>query len=77
MNTCDWNNRNGSTLQWQTGSGSLSNWLGGPSRDSGAGDDAVKGNNDVPEVIHPPVYIILLAAWPYLASDLITVFTTV
>ncbi|XP_069694256.1 MAM and LDL-receptor class A domain-containing protein 1-like [Periplaneta americana] len=41
--TCDWSNRNGSMLQWQTGSGSLANWLGGPNRDSGTGDDAVKG----------------------------------
>jgi hypothetical protein len=47
LNTCDWTNRNGSTLQWQTGSGSLSNWLGGPSRDSGTGDDAVKGTDVV------------------------------
>jgi len=51
--------------------------LGGPSKDSGAGDDAVKGNNAVPEVIHPPVHVTLHAAWPYIASDLITVFTTV
>jgi hypothetical protein len=43
LNTCDWTSRNGSMLQWQMGSGSLSNWLGGPSRDSGVGDDAVKG----------------------------------
>ncbi|PNF30522.1 hypothetical protein B7P43_G09951 [Cryptotermes secundus] len=43
LNTCDWTNRNGSMLQWQIGSGSLSNWLGGPSRDSSLGDDAVKG----------------------------------
>jgi hypothetical protein len=45
LNTCDWTNRNGSMLQWQIGSGSLSNWLGGPSRDSGLADDAVKGND--------------------------------
>jgi len=42
--------------------------LGGPSKDSGAGDDALKGNNDVPEEIHPPVHIALHTAWPYKAS---------
>lgn len=78
LNTCDWNNRNGSTLQWQNGSGSLSNWLGGPSRDSGAGDDALKGNNNnIPKVTHPPVHITLHTASFYVASDTITVFTTV
>jgi hypothetical protein len=51
--------------------------LGGPNRDSGAGDDALKGNNNITKVTHPPVHIILQAAWLYMASDMITVFTTV
>ncbi|KAJ9580899.1 hypothetical protein L9F63_023923, partial [Diploptera punctata] len=33
--TCDWANRNGSVLQWQSGAGTLSNWLGGPHQDAG------------------------------------------
>lgn len=34
--TCDWTNRNGSLLKWEFGAGSLSNWLGGPSKDATA-----------------------------------------
>lgn len=34
--TCDWSNRNGSILKWEYGAGSLSNWLGGPSKDANA-----------------------------------------
>jgi len=41
--TCDWKNRNGSTLKWELGAGTLSNWLGGPSTDSGQGEDAERG----------------------------------
>jgi len=38
QSTCDWTNRNGSTLNWEFGAGSLSNWLGGPDRDA-SGDN--------------------------------------
>nr|CAD7201256.1 unnamed protein product [Timema douglasi] len=38
--TCDWVNRNGSSLQWQAGAGTLANWLGGPTVDAGSGDDS-------------------------------------
>jgi hypothetical protein len=42
--TCDWSNRNGTILRWDTGAGSLSNWLGGPARDASTSDDAERGN---------------------------------
>jgi hypothetical protein len=32
-------------LRWDTGAGSLSNWLGGPSKDAGSSDDADRGKN--------------------------------
>nr|CAD7412284.1 unnamed protein product [Timema cristinae] len=41
--TCDWVNRNGSSLQWQAGAGTLANWLGGPTVDAGSGDDSERG----------------------------------
>lgn len=31
-------------LRWELGAGVLSNWLGGPSRDAGTGEDAERGN---------------------------------
>lgn len=34
--TCDWTNKNGSSLKWEFGAGSLSNWLGGPTMDANA-----------------------------------------
>jgi len=42
--TCDWNNRNTSALKWELGAGVLSNWLGGPSKDAGTGEDSDRGN---------------------------------
>jgi hypothetical protein len=46
--------------------------LGGPSRDSGAGDEAVKGIYVAPKVIHPPLDIALHTAGRYIPSDIIT-----
>lgn len=45
--TCDWSNRNSSQLKWELGAGVLSNWLGGPTKDAGTGDDANRGKNTV------------------------------
>ncbi|CAG2057382.1 unnamed protein product [Timema podura] len=44
--TCDWVNRNGSSLQWQAGAGTLANWLGGPTVDAGSGDDSERGEGN-------------------------------
>ncbi|XP_026677384.1 MAM and LDL-receptor class A domain-containing protein 1-like [Diaphorina citri] len=38
-----WNNRNGTTLKWELGAGTLSNWLGGPNKDASVAEDAEKG----------------------------------
>ncbi|XP_063218533.1 MAM and LDL-receptor class A domain-containing protein 1-like [Bacillus rossius redtenbacheri] len=43
LTMCEWMNRNGSVLQWQVGAGTLANWLGGPTKDAGAGDDSDRG----------------------------------
>lgn len=41
--TCDWSNRNGSILRWELGAGTLSNWLGGPTKDASTGNEADRG----------------------------------
>ncbi|KAK7601263.1 hypothetical protein V9T40_008704 [Parthenolecanium corni] len=41
--SCDWANRNGSVLKWELGAGKLSNWIGGPSKDAGVGEDSERG----------------------------------
>lgn len=41
--TCDWSNRNASVLRWELGAGVLSNWLGGPPKDAGTGEDSDRG----------------------------------
>ncbi|XP_046682188.1 MAM and LDL-receptor class A domain-containing protein 1-like [Homalodisca vitripennis] len=43
LNTCEWTNRNGTALRWELGAGTLSNWLGGPTRDASGTEDADKG----------------------------------
>ncbi|XP_054280218.1 MAM and LDL-receptor class A domain-containing protein 1-like [Macrosteles quadrilineatus] len=43
LNTCEWSNRNGTALRWELGAGTLSNWLGGPTRDASGTEDADKG----------------------------------
>ncbi|CAH1392773.1 unnamed protein product [Nezara viridula] len=40
---CGWTNRNGSALRWELGAGTLSNWLGGPTKDASGGEEAEKG----------------------------------
>ncbi|XP_066995484.2 MAM and LDL-receptor class A domain-containing protein 1 [Anabrus simplex] len=41
--SCDWTNRNNTSLMWQIGAGTLANWLGGPTKDASLADDAEKG----------------------------------
>ncbi|KAI5707041.1 hypothetical protein M8J75_013844 [Diaphorina citri] len=44
LSNCNyWNNRNGTTLKWELGAGTLSNWLGGPNKDASVAEDAEKG----------------------------------
>ncbi|XP_024085884.1 MAM and LDL-receptor class A domain-containing protein 1-like isoform X4 [Cimex lectularius] len=43
LGLCEWSNRNGSALRWELGAGTLSNWLGGPTRDASGIEDADKG----------------------------------
>jgi len=41
--TCDWQNRNGTRHNWELGTGTVSNWLGGPRIDASEADDSDKG----------------------------------
>ncbi|XP_039298033.1 MAM and LDL-receptor class A domain-containing protein 1-like [Nilaparvata lugens] len=43
LSSCEWTNRNGSILRWELGAGTLSNWLGGPTKDASGTEDADKG----------------------------------
>ncbi|XP_075219109.1 MAM and LDL-receptor class A domain-containing protein 1-like isoform X2 [Lycorma delicatula] len=43
LSFCEWTNRNGSTSRWELGAGTLSNWLGGPTKDASGTEDADKG----------------------------------
>lgn len=48
LSNCNyWNNRNGTTLKWELGAGTLSNWLGGPTKDASIAEDAEKGKIDL------------------------------